>query len=78
MRFDLFRRTDLHVLIVPSALPRPEALASEGPLLAAGKACVEFEQMSHGLAQAIAIRGYGVVDPIDEALIRDSLLDPTV
>lgn len=74
MTFDLYRRDDLHLVVVPALLPRPARLATEGALQGIGTASLPFNDMSHALGQDIAIHGYGVAGQADEALICRSMV----
>lgn len=74
MRFDLFRRHDLVMVLVPTAVPQPCRLARDGPLVAIGAATMNFSAISADLARSIACQGYGVANLTDESLIYGSLV----
>lgn len=73
MDFDLYRNAAARLLVVPSALARPHGLSNEGVLHRVGSVSFEFRDASRALAQAIALRGYGVADEADEVMISKAM-----
>ena len=73
MKFVIHQREDGLLVVLPAALAHPTGLGQEGALMRVGSASVAFSQLSDELATAIALRGYGIADDRDEALLRLSL-----
>lgn len=69
MRFDLYRRYDLRMLVVPALLPSPALLGREGGLESLGRVELDFNALSAELGQDIALMGYGMATQDDELLI---------
>jgi hypothetical protein len=73
MRLVIHERSDGLLVVLPASLPRPPGLVDEGVLTRIGHASVAFTDLSPGLTVAIAMRGFGIADDGDEALLRVSL-----
>lgn len=78
MRFDLYGRADGRCLLVPTILPRPIALAREGPLYAIGCVVLSFGALSPELSYSIALTGFGIAGDDDDALIDIAIRDEAV
>ncbi|WP_133478778.1 hypothetical protein [Cognatilysobacter segetis] len=76
MRFDIYGRTDGLRIVVPSVLPLPSGLATEGPLVSIGTVALSFAALTPGLSHAIALSGFGVAGDLDDAMIDLALREP--
>jgi hypothetical protein len=76
MRFDILDRPDGLRVVVPAVLPRPAALAREGPLVPVGTVAIAFSALTPALSHAIALVGFGVAGDLDDAMIDLALRQP--
>jgi hypothetical protein len=76
MRFDIYGRTDGLRIVVPSILPHPPALGTEGPLVSIGTVALSFDALTPALSHAIALSGFGIAGDLDDAMIDLALRKP--
>jgi hypothetical protein len=76
MRFDILGRPDGLRVVVPSIIPRPVALADEGPLVPMGTVAMAFSALTPALSHSIALDGFGVAGDLDDAMIDLALRKP--
>jgi len=70
MQFNLFRRPDGALVVVPRLFKPPIALERAGGLRPIGTAHVELEHLTNDLVESIGVQGYAVASGPDEALLR--------
>ncbi|WP_133478370.1 hypothetical protein [Cognatilysobacter segetis] len=73
MNFDLYRRADQFLIVVPLAPRPPYGLMAEGKLRRVGSASFAMSTLSPDLAHAIALRGYGLATRADEVIIEGAM-----
>ena len=61
---------------MPAILPRPSALADEGPLVIVGTVALSFSALTPALSHAIALSGFGIAGDLDDAMIDLALRTP--
>lgn len=76
MKFDIYGRPDGLRVLVPAILPKPRALAREGPLQSLGCVALAFSELSPELSYSIALTGFGDIRGSDDALVDHALLQP--
>ena len=72
MRFNVFRRSDGALVVVPALFQSPLAVAAEGELRRLGSAYVDLETLSEPLVEHIGLNGYAIARGVDEALLRSA------
>ena len=70
MRFNVFRRCDEAVVVVPVLFRTPLALQAESDLRWVGSAYVELAMLSEPLIEQIGLNGYAVAQGLVDALLR--------
>lgn len=70
MRFNVFRRIDDALVVVPAGAPVPRALGRKGVMRVIGAAQVPLAHLSDRLVEDLARIGYAVAEGPDEALLR--------
>ena len=70
MRFNVYRRIDDALVVVPARQPVPRALQAPGAMRLIGRAEVPLAHLTEELVEDIARLGYAVADGPDAALLR--------
>lgn len=76
MVFNVFRRPDGVLVIVPALFQPPIALEREGQLRALGEADVPLSVLTDALVEQLGVSEYAVADGVDAALLRTAAARP--